>query len=126
MNKLEQAIAEAAVGPLEREGAQAASRLFRFQPDFLGYSGHFPGYPILPAIVQIMAALSVAGEWKGEPLELTAVKNAKFRIKLEPGQLIRVRCQETLAGAGSCEARLSVGGEEAALFAIAFMPRGGA
>lgn len=124
MNKLEQAIADAAAGPLEREGAQAASRLFHFEPGFLGFSGHFPGYPILPAIVQIMAAISVAREWKGEPLELSAVKNAKFRIKLEPGQVIKVRCQEGAAGAGSCEARLTLEGKEAASFTLTFLAQG--
>lgn len=73
--------------PCESEpGVFAAG--FRFPPDFPGFSGHFPDNPVLPGIVQIMAAAHVAG--RGAPLALRAVRRCKFLRPVRPDQSLAV------------------------------------
>ena len=49
------AIRAAAVGDIERRADGSIRQRYVFNADFPGFSGHFPGRPILPAVVQIMA-----------------------------------------------------------------------
>jgi len=126
MNRLKRAVIESAVAGVELVEVGTATRRFCFASDFLGFSGHFPGYAILPAIVQIMTALTVAEELTGESLELVAIRNAKFHRELRPGQEIVVWCRQRLIeGKRGCEARLTAFGELASSFLMQFADKGG-
>ena len=49
-----------------------------FGPNFLGFQGHFPGKPVLPAVVQIMIFRESIAEELAQPLEIVKVTRAKF------------------------------------------------
>ncbi len=101
-------------------------RSYRFGAEFPGFAGHFPGYPIVPAIVQLQAALCLAEDWKGVPLRLATVENAKFFLQLRPGQEIVVECRESRRdGRPACEVRLRSGEELAASFILVLAAAGG-
>lgn len=76
--------------PLEATGTVSAS--FRFPAAFTAFSGHFPGYPILPAFVQILIAIVLVEEIDGCALELESVEKAKFLAEIRPDQTITVEC----------------------------------
>ena len=117
MGKLRRAILSSAVGAMEVEGDGTATRRYLFPSDFIGFSGHFPGYPILPAFVQILMALTLVEELIGGPLELAAIEKAKFLLELRPNQEIVVQVREQRLGERpGCEARLLAEGEVAASF----------
>jgi len=98
-----------------------ATKRYRFSNDFIGFSGHFPGYPILPAFIQIMMACTLVEELKGRALELATIEKAKFLIEIGPEQEILVRIRERTIGARpGCEARLVVNDEVAASFRMSF------
>ena len=52
-------------------------------PDF---EGHFPGFPVFPAVSQIDLVISKIGQLLGKPVELRLLKRSKFRATLRPGE----------------------------------------
>ena len=121
MNDMERAIRSAAVDAIEITPEGAARRHFRFPLEFKGFSGHFPGDPVLPALIQIMAAKTVAEDWKGRPLSVVSVERAKFHMRLRPNQEILIQCRDRTAdGNPACEIRLEVAEGLAAAFVMTF------
>jgi 3-hydroxyacyl-[acyl-carrier-protein] dehydratase len=94
MNSIRAAITAAAAAPAEYPEAGTIERRYCFAPDFPGFAGHFPGYAVLPAVVQLLAAVVLAEELAGGPLRMVAVDGAKFLRQLRPGDEITVRCRE--------------------------------
>ena len=114
-----------AVDEIQVTAPGTINRRYCFSQDFIGFAGHFPGYPILPAFVQILTALTLVEEQRGSTLELASVENAKFHIRLRPGQEIDVKCEEKLVrGKPGCEARLMVAEGLASLFRMSFAEKG--
>jgi len=124
MNKVKRAIISSAVDAMQVTEVDKVTRHYCFSLDFIGFSGHFPGYPILPAFVQVLTALSLAEEKKGGTLKLATVENAKFLIPLRPCQKIKFQCQERLIGGKpGCEVRITLVEELAASFQLTFEER---
>jgi 3-hydroxyacyl-[acyl-carrier-protein] dehydratase len=123
MSKLKSEIARAAVSAVEVDEEGRLNRVYRFSADFVGFAGHFPGYSIVPAIVQVMAAQYLAESHLSADLRLRGVKNAKFFVQLRPELDITVQCrlqpreEETLV-----EARLTSDQALAASFTLIFSP----
>lgn len=75
------------------EGDLSGNAVFVFGPDYPGFEGHFPGNPILPAVVQLAAVRYVTGAVlkRGvHPVEYTRVK---FRGSVLPDEKVEVRVQ---------------------------------
>lgn len=118
MEQLRQAVRSAAVlKPFLDEKGAAVGR-YRFDEDFPGFKGHFPGRPLLPAVVQIMAALHVAGEvWEDVGDAAVSVDRAKFTLPIVPGDEVEVRCvRKSFEGGTGVEARVFARREPAASF----------
>ena len=121
MHQLKKEIISSAVSGIVESQPDAIKQQYRFSPDFIGFSGHFPGNPILPAIVQIMMALISTEKYKGCRLEAAGVEKAKFHIPIQPDQEIEVECcQRPVGDQSGCDARLSVSAGLAASFRISF------
>ena len=86
MDNLRSAIRESALGPVKETEKGTWVRSYCFAPDFIGFSGHFPGYPILPAFVQVLMVLTMAEEVKGRRLQVLTLERAKFQKEVFPGQ----------------------------------------
>lgn len=92
---------------------------FRFAADFVGFAGHFPDYPILPAILQVLLAQLLAEQLAGTRLEFLALEKAKFSRQLRPGDEITVKIVfRTREEQIRCAADLSCGSEQAASFTL--------
>jgi len=68
---------------------------FLLSPGFVGFTGHFPGNPVLPAIAQIMMGRIVAEDALAgipQPLRLAGVRRAKFTAPVKPGEILAVEC----------------------------------
>ena len=80
---------------MRRAVLQAASQLeylpeqgawwqsFCFAADSAVFAGHFPGHPVLPAVVQVLM-VQVALEAMGQSADLACVPQAKFLAPLGP------------------------------------------
>jgi 3-hydroxyacyl-[acyl-carrier-protein] dehydratase len=93
MSKVKDAILESMIQTEAYPEPDTIVRQFNFDRNFIGFSGHFPEYPVLPAFVQMMAAQTVIETHLSKPLELLEIINAKFLIPIEPGRVIEVRCR---------------------------------
>ena len=83
------------------------------------FEGHFPGYPIMPGVLLIDSMAQTSGwlllglmNFERMPF-LAAVKEAKMRGFVSPGELLRVEASLLPDGSGYAitQARVSVGGQ---------------
>lgn len=65
-------------------GAEVFSKVFVLSTDSLCFQGHFPNYPIVPGIVQIMMAEIAISEIKQEECIIKEVKMCKFVKTISP------------------------------------------
>ncbi len=117
---MREAIRQAALAPAVL-ATDSAEQSFCFNDTFIGFAGHFPDYPILPAILQTLLAQILAEQLSGEPLQFMALRRAKFTRQLRPEEQIDVRlnCQEKEEQL-HCATQLQVGDETAASFTLVF------
>ena len=94
MNRLRDEIKKSATTEFQITDDGAGLIRYRFSPEFTGFSGHFPGYPILPALVQILCGFSAVEEFKCSHPEPATVEKAKFLLEIRPDQDIEVQCRE--------------------------------
>ena len=97
------------------------------------FCGHFPQEHIMPGVL-ILEALAQVGavailslpENRGKLVYFGGVKNARFRKKVTPGDVLELECTLTRrhgpVGVGTCQAR--VGGEVACTAELTFMVGG--
>lgn len=97
------------------EGSTISCR-YCFTPDFVGFSGHFPGYPILPAFIQVLVGLDLMSQLRGGRQALAVIENAKFRLEIHPGDEVIARCTERREAL--YEVRLTVGAALASSFLL--------
>lgn len=123
MNLMRKAIALSVTAPPLLSTTRGEQR-YCFAEDFLGFSGHFPGYPILPAILQTLLAQMLAEQVIGVPLGLVSLERAKFMRQLRPGDEIHVgvECQEQ-GDHYRCTAQLSLEPGVAAHFTLVLEKR---
>lgn len=94
---------------------------FCFGEDFAGFRGHFPGFPILPAVLMPRLALLLAGARPGGGATLKKIATAKISQGIFPGQPIRVEVtlDETAGAERSIKAKLTGPGGAVASFSLA-------
>lgn len=66
-------------------------RCMTLPADALIFAGHFPGHPVVPAVVQCLMAQMAIEEGLGRTLRLKAICQAKFTAALGPDQTISLR-----------------------------------
>ena len=101
------------------------------------FEGHFPGYPVMPAVLVIEALAQLASilAWKisgrspgdGTLIFFAAIDNARFRRQVRPGDqlILESEVQRMVRGIGKFAVRAKVDGEivaEADLMAAMRMP----
>lgn len=85
--------------------------------DFVGFDGHFPGYPIVPAVVQILMAQIVAEQHLGLQLSIGAIDRSKFHRQLKPLDVIDAYCQsKVVRGKAVIDCQLKIDDEVVAAF----------
>ena len=117
------AIRGSVAGEIERGADGFFRQRYVFGADFPGFAGHFPGRPILPAVVQIMAATLLVEETTGQRLQSTAIERAKFVLPIVPGALVEIACRRP-AGADDelWEIRIDADRKAAASFFLKLRP----
>ena len=77
MNEMNKAIKACANKPAF-ETDRGWEKTYTFGPDFLGFQGHFPGNPIMPAILQIMIAREAVTGQIGYECNVLSINRAKY------------------------------------------------
>lgn len=89
---------EALIGAIEKscvtwqieENEGKAEAVFWFDDDFDGFKGHFPGMPILPAVVQLVMVRVIAQLALGTVLKPVHYSNTKFKGIIQPREKLTV------------------------------------
>lgn len=87
---MEKAMAQPGLEPeilAERFDAKRAERELCVPPTLACFPGHFPGQPIVPGVVQLDWAMSLAARWLGGAPWPRRIDGLKFKSPLLPGQL---------------------------------------
>jgi 3-hydroxymyristoyl/3-hydroxydecanoyl-(acyl carrier protein) dehydratase len=61
-----------------------------FPAAFSGFQGHFPGKPILPAVIQLATIRFIASKAIEHPLSLLEYSRIKFKAMIQPDEEIRI------------------------------------
>jgi len=69
---------------------ESVEAIICFQPNFVCFSGHFPGYPILPGIVILYAGWLLAEMCSKKILGLSSISKAKFARPIFPSDRVAV------------------------------------
>jgi 3-hydroxyacyl-[acyl-carrier-protein] dehydratase len=83
-----------------------------FAADHPSLAGHFPGRPLVPAVVLLDFAARALRDALARPVRVTAVPAAKFLAPLAPGQPFRLEL--ALDRAGSARFTIAADGRELA------------
>jgi 3-hydroxymyristoyl/3-hydroxydecanoyl-(acyl carrier protein) dehydratase len=59
--------------------------------DFPAFDGHFPGQPVLPAVMQLVVVRMLVGELLQVPLETVKTGKMKFKGMVVPDEVVQVR-----------------------------------
>ena len=118
MSELFKAITASARGDVSVGEDGWFQQTFVFAEDFPGFMGHFPGHPLLPAVIQMMAGAALASHWLGAVPDVRGVKNAKFLTQILPGMPVTVHARPV--GRDAAEVRIMAGDRPAAAFTLLF------
>jgi 3-hydroxyacyl-[acyl-carrier-protein] dehydratase len=119
---LRQAIRDCQQGDI-RETSDGFVGDFCFPSRFIGFAGHFPGHPVLPAFIQLLTAQCVLQQRTGLAWCLARVKRAKFMKVVAPDQPLQVTWKEKESEDGiQGSFTLTVDEQKVASFTAAFVP----
>ena len=64
-----------------------------FEPSHAVFQGHFPGHPIVPGACLVQIAQELMALTRGSNVQLTAIRNLKFRQPVTPDMQVRYTLQ---------------------------------
>lgn len=100
------------------KGSGGWRQSFCLPPSFAGFDGHFPGNPVVPAVVQLMLGQILAEAVCGRRPFITRVVKAKFLKPLRPLENIQVSCMTECEKASCCHIEIAGNAELAAVFRL--------
>lgn len=82
----------------ERRDAHGVERLLRVPSGYPPLAGHFPGFPVVPGVVQLQWVMELAQNLSGPTITLGSLEVVKFKNLLRPGQTFRLRVELAAGG----------------------------
>jgi 3-hydroxyacyl-[acyl-carrier-protein] dehydratase len=79
---------------LDRERGTVSAELC-CPADFPGFAGHFPGQPVLPAVLQLLVVRMLAGDLVQKSLEPVQTGKMKFKEMIRPDERVAVEVSLT-------------------------------
>lgn len=109
---------EALAQALQPSAQDADLATIRFDASFPAFRGHFPGFPVLPAVVAVLTSAELV-RLRTRGAVLGNVRRAKFSRAIMPGATVTVECQaDETPEASDWQVRLLVDDGVAALILL--------
>ena len=86
-------IEKLALTEINLDSPDSGSQQFCPGAAFIGFHGHFPGYPILPAMLQVLFGVLVTEKILAAKLILKKLDKAKFMTQIKPEETLTVSCK---------------------------------
>jgi 3-hydroxyacyl-[acyl-carrier-protein] dehydratase len=101
-------------------GGGGLTARFLFPPEFIGFRGHFPARPVLPAVCKIQAAVAMLEASKGRSVRLDEIVLAKFAAPITCDEEVEFLCTTVMEGTNSAvlKATVSKDGEKVSRFML--------
>ncbi len=77
----------------------------------LWFSGHFPGFPVLPGIAQLAMAADTVRRALGGTVRVTGFRRVRFKRMIRPGDDLVVVATGSPRKESSCAFRIMAGGD---------------
>ena len=123
MDKLIDAIVKSELDTAKQDDPAEITGRFCFKREFIGFSGHFPEYPLLPAVIQLLIAQVLVERQKGCNIKVTLIEKAKFLSEIKPDDRITVKCVDVTADENQkSKVIITSGDKSASSFTIYFTP----
>jgi len=87
---IEQCIIEDCIQSISVDDSGQIIGIFAFEPHFPAFEGHFPGRPVLPAVVQLATVRFLAAKHLGKQLVPTCIDRAKFKAMVGPKEHVAI------------------------------------
>jgi 3-hydroxyacyl-[acyl-carrier-protein] dehydratase len=85
------AMREASTDPTTAEsGPRTVRARFAFSADSAVFRGHFPDYPLVPAVYLIEAVRDLVADSLGAPLAIETVQRARFTQEVRPADVVEL------------------------------------
>ena len=107
MSKLVQQIRHC-MSDLTEAGDGRLMARFLFPPEFIGFQGHFPESPILPAVCKIQAAIVMLEESTKRRVRLDEIVLAKFSAPVTFDEEVEFACATVMEDTNSAVVRATV------------------
>jgi 3-hydroxyacyl-[acyl-carrier-protein] dehydratase len=93
---------------------------FSFPPEFIGFQGHFPEMPVLPAVCKIQAAVAMLAASRKSRVRLDEIVLAKFSAPVTCDEEVEFSCTTEMEGTNSAvvKATVSKDGDRIARFKL--------
>jgi 3-hydroxyacyl-[acyl-carrier-protein] dehydratase len=93
MNRLQREILSSLIGKPYFSEDDSIIGTFCFDKTFIGFSGHFPEYPVLPAFIQLFCASILVRLAISDSLVPVTVEKAKFSKEIKPDDIVTINCK---------------------------------
>jgi 3-hydroxyacyl-[acyl-carrier-protein] dehydratase len=100
---------------LEQADDGTLTARFVFPAEFLGFQGHFPGAPVLPAVCEIQGAVAMLEAWEKRRVGLREIILAKFSAPVTCDEEVVYACSVTRENRHGAVVKASVAKQGAAV-----------
>ena len=69
------------------------STTIKLNPDHLVYTGHFPGHPVTPGVIQLQIVHELLEKYFNEKLKLLSMPQCKFLKIMNPNEIAQILIQ---------------------------------
>lgn len=98
---------------IHRTGVRETTARVEIDPDAHWFSGHFPGDPMVPGIVQLEMAVELVLMTHGKKIRPAGIRRVRFKRIIRPQDRPTLAVRQTAAGGNTYSFRLMLADEPA-------------